>query len=371
MLPATETSPVQRALTWLAAIVRAIVSTITECGGRRVTVGPRSLRVLRTIAEGGYGTIYCVTDGRGSQYALKELVVTDSEGREAVRAEIQAHLAFPDHPHLLPLVDYSFDRRSDGREVALLLLPLMAGTAQDLLSANYPRGPFYPEPAALRITLQIAKGLHAMHLKGRSHRDVCPRNILLTHDGVAVLTDFGSVSSARITVHSRLEGMRLVEEASVKSSMPFRAPELWEAPEPGTAVTEAADVWSLGCSLYALAFGCSPFECVRGEDGKLRYSAPSHVRVLGAVVFPVGHGYSHAFVELISRMTTLDAAARVKLPEVITRIEGMLGVSGSSGSSGGSTVSGSATASASGGGSADAGGGDAAADSVAISVKAR
>ena len=39
----------------------------------------------------------------------------------------------------------------------------------------------------------------------------------------------------------------------------YRAPELFEVPSSGT-ITAASDVWSLGCCIYAAAFGHSPFD---------------------------------------------------------------------------------------------------------------
>lgn len=38
-----------------------------------------------------------------------------------------------------------------------------------------------------------------------------------------------------------------------------RAPELFEVPSNGT-ITSSSDVWSLGCCVYAAAFGHSPFD---------------------------------------------------------------------------------------------------------------
>lgn len=63
-------------------------------------------------------------------------------------------------------------------------------------------------------------------------------------------------------VSTRREAMLLEDEASVVCSAPYRPPELTQV-EPGATIDERVDVWALGCTLYAMAFGHSPFESPR------------------------------------------------------------------------------------------------------------
>lgn len=63
-------------------------------------------------------------------------------------------------------------------------------------------------------------------------------------------------------VTTRKEALLLEDEASVVCSAPYRPPELTSV-EPGAVIDERVDVWALGCTLYAMAFGHSPFESPR------------------------------------------------------------------------------------------------------------
>ena len=61
-------------------------------------------------------------------------------------------------------------------------------------------------------------------------------------------------------ISSRSEALLLQDEAAQFCTVSYRAPELFDVAS--QAVIDArTDVWSLGCLLYCIAFGYSPFEC--------------------------------------------------------------------------------------------------------------
>ena len=82
----------------------------------------------------------------------------------------------------------------------------------------------------------------------------------------AVLVDFGSCCEARRTVRDFHTMMVVKEQAEAHSTAPYRAPELFEPPMPGS-VDERVDVWSLGATAYFAMFGEGPFDYALREGG--------------------------------------------------------------------------------------------------------
>ncbi len=71
--------------------------------------------------------------------------------------------------------------------------------------------------------------------------------------------DMGSAAPLVREVKTWQDVYALEEEAQLYCSAPYRSPELWHL-DPGNIVDGRVDTWSLGCCLFALAFGHSPFE---------------------------------------------------------------------------------------------------------------
>lgn len=181
----------------------------------------------------------------GKDYAIKFLRVEDAEVARAAQAEIEnlRHFAQIDHPNLVAVEDRGV---KDG-----IPYVVMAFAGTETLAGKLPQGA-PPAPADRARLLgwfaQATRGLAALHDHGLVHFDVKPQNVFLKGD-VARIGDYGL---------SKLVAGSRASLSSARGTPHYMAPEVLQGR--GDA---RSDVYSLGCLLYALLCGRTPF---RGDD---------------------------------------------------------------------------------------------------------
>jgi len=129
--------------------------------------------------------------------------------------------------------------------------------------------------------------------------------------------DLGSVAKARIEIGTSVDARKLEETAAERSSMPYRAPELFNIPSQAT-IDERTDVWSLGCLLYALCFFKSPYDIVheRGDSVALAIvSGKSHI--------PDDSPFSNDLHDLIRDILIVDPKERPFIQDVLIKVKAL------------------------------------------------
>jgi len=109
----------------------------------------------------------------------------------------------------------------------------------------------YTEQEAIDIAIQVTSALEHAHAKGFIHRDVKPKNIMITKDGVAKLADMGLARA----ISDR-------EAAEAEAGKAFGTP-YYISPEQIRGEVDVdfrADIYSLGCTLYHMVTGRVPFD---------------------------------------------------------------------------------------------------------------
>ncbi|GMM34465.1 putative serine/threonine protein kinase [Saccharomycopsis crataegensis] len=147
-----------------------------------------------------------------------------------------------------------------------------------------------------------------------AHRDLKPANVMLSVDGIPVLCDLGSTAKAHIHIKNRQQALSLQDLAAEHCTLPYRAPELLDV-STGAFIDERIDIWSLGCTLYALLYGSSPFERAEAESGASVSLAISS----GKYEFPRDDVYSDNIKDLIKFCLVLDPSKRPTIEQVLSK----------------------------------------------------
>ncbi|HEY7330769.1 MAG TPA: serine/threonine-protein kinase [Gemmataceae bacterium] len=99
----------------------------------------------------------------------------------------------------------------------------------------------------IRILAQIAEALEYMHKQGFLHRDICPRNVMVTKDTVVKLIDFG------LTIPNRPEFLKPGNRTGTPN---YLAPEVIRR----TTTDHRVDLFALGVTAYEVYTGILPWE---------------------------------------------------------------------------------------------------------------
>ncbi|MDO4570419.1 MAG: serine/threonine-protein kinase [Planctomycetia bacterium] len=193
-----------------------------------------------------------------------------SEGEVAIQFQ---------HPYIVRTYEFGITTKDEN----YILMEYLAGGGVHTLISNSPEKLDGKRVLYLR---QGAEALHEVHKKGFIHRDVCPRNFILSHDGATMkLTDFG------LTVPATQN----FTQAGNRTGTPnYMAPELVRR----KPTNQQLDIFAYGVSAYEIMTGHLPWES--GTDGRAALShdtEPRDIRELRPSIQPALARIIHQCIE--------------------------------------------------------------------------
>lgn len=206
------------------------------------TIGTRYL-LRERVGRGGMGEVWRAVHLVLDRPVAIKIVLPglSSDATFAARFEREAKIAASlDHPGITTVYDFGED---DGR--LYVVMEWLDGSSLDEVVAQNPHG--FPIDKVLDWTAQITDALAFAHARQIVHRDIKPANLMLRSNGKVKVCDFGIARSTESTTIT-LAGQALGTPA-------YMAPEQWR----GRRVDGRADLYSLGCVVYEMLTGRTPF----------------------------------------------------------------------------------------------------------------
>ena len=199
--------------------------------------------IVAKIGEGGMGVVYKAHDSKLDRFvALKFLpreMSADPDVRRRFMHEARAASAL-DHTHIATV--HEIGETDDG--LLYIAMPYYEGESLQQRLA----GGALPVNEALRIAVEIGRGLARAHDEGVVHRDVKPGNIMLCAGGESKIMDFGLAKIAGAS--------RVTRTGQTVGTISYMSPEQTR----GRDADHRTDVWALGAVLYEMLAGSPPFE---------------------------------------------------------------------------------------------------------------
>lgn len=215
-------------------------------GLEQQTLGKYEL--IRQIGVGNMGTVYLARDAFALRdVAIKVCSIGNPDDERAARRRRKLFLneckaaGMLEHPNIIDTIDAGIE---DGNRY--IVMEYVAGA--QTLDRYCPPDNLLPVEHVVSIMLKCAIALDYAHNKGVVHRDIKPKNILLTQDNEVKIADFG-------VALIQTEDVESTQVMGALGSPRYMSPEQIS----GGTVSNQSDIFCLGVVMYELLVGVHPF----------------------------------------------------------------------------------------------------------------
>ncbi|MGB9465663.1 MAG: tetratricopeptide repeat protein, partial [Candidatus Acidiferrum sp.] len=222
-----------------------------------MALGPGSklgpFEIVASLGAGGMGEIYRARDTRLERtVAIKLLPAAFSESNDRLRRfEQEARSASAlNHPNIITI----YELGQDGSTHYIAMELVEGTTLRELLVSG-----LLPMRKAIEIAAQVADGLTNAHEAGIAHRDLKPENLMVSHDGLVKILDFGLSKLASLSEEPSetcTTSASWTQPGLILGTVEYMSPEQ----AAGRSLDFRSDQFSFGLVLYEMVTGKRPFQ---------------------------------------------------------------------------------------------------------------
>ncbi|XP_046403728.1 uncharacterized threonine-rich GPI-anchored glycoprotein PJ4664.02-like [Ischnura elegans] len=250
---------------------------------KMLVVNNKCYEVLRLLGMGASSKVYDVLDCQTSRcVAVKRVILRKGDASvEGYLKEVELLNQLQGSECIIRLLDSEIRVEREHRVLYMVMergemdlstsIKLMSVSANQQMPSPFHPGGKIPTVTVIYYWVSMLNAVDEIHRKGIVHSDLKPANFLLV-GGHVKLIDFGIASAVQVDATSVVkedpagtpnymspEAIGLNVSGSPNAQNQFHNPK----------ASYKSDVWSLGCILYSLVYGRSPFQHIKNERVKL------------------------------------------------------------------------------------------------------
>ncbi|KAM4771049.1 dual specificity protein kinase TTK [Rhinophrynus dorsalis] len=230
----------------------------SEC----IVIKGRAYAVLKQIGTGGSSKVFQVMDEKKHLYAIKyvNLVEADQQTIESYQNEILHLNKLQQHSDkIIRLYDYEITHQHIYMVMECGNIDLNTWLRKKKNINPWERKSYWKN---------MLEAVHTIHQHGIVHSDLKPANFLIV-DGMLKLIDFGIANQIQpdvtsIVKDSQVGTINYMPPEAIKDTTTYG-----ENGKPRSKISPKGDVWSLGCILYCMTYGKTPFQHITNQITKL------------------------------------------------------------------------------------------------------
>lgn len=248
---------------------------------------PAYYKIHEKIGKGAFSSIYRAFDEKEQKNVAIKVIKKQRVMKimKQIRLEISL-LHSLDHPNIVTC----FGSFEDKKYLYIILEYCEKGDLSELLKANV-----FSEQDVHFYFSHLVSALKYLHTKQIIHRDIKPKNILVSNDNILKLTDFGFAKhSNAIDMNKTICGSPLYMAPEILSSSPY---------------STVSDLWSIGIVLFEMISGRTPYYAENIDDLQKNIQCASQFDLIDAL------SISNSCKQLLFQLLDMNQSSRLSWEE--------------------------------------------------------